>query len=161
MRHTNSGKPQETDDDASVPTLKKRSDGQYEDHWVLAPEDRAKGFVRPVRLSYRHVGMVGPANPMRNLTPEERDRYDRFGYVKFEQYPEGEAATGKFWTQEALDKIGKGCGTVTSMPRPIAETYAADPRYYGSTFCCGCGKYLPVGEHGEFVWTGTNERVGA
>lgn len=52
------------------------------------------------------------------------------------------------------------CGVVTSMPRQIAETYAANPRYYGSTYCCGCNKYLPVGESGEFVWDGTNERVG-
>jgi hypothetical protein len=46
------------------------------------------------------------------------------------------------------------------MPKQIAETYAANPSYYGSTFCCGCGKYLPVGRDGEFVWDGTNDRVG-
>lgn len=42
----------------------------------------------------------------------------------------------------------------------IAEAFAANPGYYGSTFCCGCGKYLPVGKRGEFVWDGTDERVG-
>lgn len=80
----------------------------------------------------------------------------------FEPYPEGYrgSATGRFWTQEQLDKVGKGCGTVTQMPQAIAETYAANPGYYGSTFCCGCGTYLPVGSTGEFVWDGTNERVG-
>lgn len=53
-----------------------------------------------------------------------------------------------------------GQHVVTSMPQAIAETYAAEPGYYGSTFCCGCGRYLPVGANGEFVWSGTNDRVG-
>lgn len=160
MRYTNSGKPQDNEDDASVPTFKKHPDGQYEDHWVLSPEDRAKGFVRPMRLSYRHVGTGGPVNPMRDLTAEERVGYDRFDYVKYEQYPKGDSIVGRFWTQKDLDGIGKGCGSVTSMPKAIAETYAVDPHYYGRTFCCSCGDYFPVGPHGEFVWTGTNERVG-
>jgi hypothetical protein len=51
--------------------------------------------------------------------------------------------------------------SITKMPHQIAETYAADPGYYGSTFCCGCHAYLPVGKRGEFVWDGTDERVGA
>lgn len=41
------------------------------------------------------------------------------------------------------------CGTVTKMSTPIAETYARDPKYYGSTFCCHCKKHLPVA---EFHW---------
>jgi hypothetical protein len=28
--------------------------GQYESYWVLPPEERAKGFVRPVRTEYWH-----------------------------------------------------------------------------------------------------------
>lgn len=55
---------------------------------------------------------------------------------------------------------GKGCGVVTSMPQAIAETYAANPGYYGRTFCCGCHDYFKVGAEGEFVWDGTNDRVG-
>lgn len=46
------------------------------------------------------------------------------------------------------------------MARPIAETYAREPSVYSGTFCCGCRKHLPVGEYGEFVWDGTDERVG-
>lgn len=45
--------------------------------------------------------------------------------------------------------IHEKCGTTTTMPRGIAETYARDPKYYGSTFCCGCRNYLPVR---EFRW---------
>jgi hypothetical protein len=50
------------------------------------------------------------------------------------------------------------CGSATSMPMAIAETYAAQPTFYGSTFCCRCGKHLPVT---EFVWQGTKEIVGS
>jgi len=46
------------------------------------------------------------------------------------------------------------------MGQAIAETYARDPGYYGSTFCANCGEHFPVGEGGEFVWDGTIERVG-
>jgi hypothetical protein len=52
------------------------------------------------------------------------------------------------------------CGTVTKMGQALAETYARDPNFYGGTFCCGCGKHFPVGEDGEFVWSGTSEKVG-
>lgn len=52
------------------------------------------------------------------------------------------------------------CGVETRMPLKIAETYAANPKFYGSTFCCGCGTYLPVGANGDFLWTNTTEKVG-
>lgn len=117
--------------------------------------------MRPVRGSYQHVGAPGPRHPLRDLTKEEAQRYAQCGYVKFEAYPESEApALGRYWTQAQLDAVGKGCGVVTNMPASIAETYARDPRFYGLTFCCGCGRYLPVGKGGEFVWAGTDERVG-
>lgn len=44
------------------------------------------------------------------------------------------------------------CGTLTTMPQAIAETYARQPGHYGSTFCVRCRAYLPVGPDGEFVW---------
>lgn len=40
--------------ESSVPNMEKRSDGQHVDHWVLSQEERAKGFIRPVRRTYRH-----------------------------------------------------------------------------------------------------------
>jgi hypothetical protein len=82
--------------------------GQQKGYVVLSEEERAKGFVRPVRAGYIH------------------------------------------------DK----CGTLTTMGRSLAETYARQPSFYSGTFCCGCGAHFPVGENGEFVWDGTNERVG-
>lgn len=93
-----------------TPTEKTLPDGQKADHWVMPSEQRALGFVRPVRRSYVH---------------------------------------------------GR-CGVVTSMPLAIAETYARQPNYYGSTFCCGCGGYFPVGVNGDFVWDdGSGEKVGS
>ena len=44
------------------------------------------------------------------------------------------------------------CGSVTTMSQAIAETYAADPRFYGSTYCATCRMHRPVGQDGEFVW---------
>jgi hypothetical protein len=85
-----------------------RADGQNEAYWVLCAEERAKGFVRPVRNSYIHAR----------------------------------------------------CGVVTKMGNVLAETYARDPHFYGATFCCACGQHFPVGEHGEFTWDGTTEKVG-
>lgn len=82
--------------------------GQQQDYVVLADDERAKGFVRPVLQSYRHLK----------------------------------------------------CGTVTTMGRTLAETYARNPKFYSGTFCCGCGNHFPVGVDGEFEWDGTNEKVG-
>jgi hypothetical protein len=82
--------------------------GQQQDYVVLAEEERAKGFVRPVRRSYQHLK----------------------------------------------------CGGVTTMGQTLAETYARDPRFYGATFCCHCAAHFRVGANGEFVWTGTDEKVG-
>lgn len=129
--------------------------GQHEGYWVLSEEERAKGFVRPLRASYRHVGRR-PEFPTRPLTDEEKARYSRFDYVAFEPYPEERLpSTGRFWTR---DQLASGCGSVTSMSKAIAETYARSPSFYGSTFCCKCGSHYAVD---EFVWEGTDERVGS
>jgi hypothetical protein len=93
-------------DDGSHRKLK--PSGQQMGYVVLSDEERAKGFVRPVRRSYVH------------------------------------------------DK----CGVVTTMGQALAETYARDPFFYSGTFCCGCGTHFSVGEDGEFLWDGSDERVG-
>lgn len=74
--------------------------GMQRTYVVLSEEERAKGFVRPVRRTYVH----------------ER------------------------------------CGVATTMGLSIAETYARQPSYYGSTYCVGCQAHFPVGADGEFVW---------
>ncbi len=85
-----------------------KENGQQKGYVVLAEEERAKGFVRPVRRTYVHLI----------------------------------------------------CRSETTMGQALAETYARDPYFYSGTFCCGCGKHFPVGEDGEFVWKGTDEKVG-
>ena len=132
-----------------------KENGQQKGYVVLTKEERAKGFARPVRRSYRHVGSR-PKNATRELTPDEVERYSKFGYVLFETYPESESPVlGRFWTR---DSLGGGCGSVTTMAPDIAETYARDPKFYGATFCVGCGKHLPLE---QFVWEGTAEQVGS
>lgn len=132
-----------------------RSDGQQEVYLVLSEEERAKGFVRPVRQKYKHVG-ERPKHSTRPLTAEETERYAAFGYISYEEYPEPRGSvTGKFWTQAQLNS---GCGTVTTMGLAIAETYARNPKFYGGTFCCACGKHLPVS---EFVWDPDGSPVGS
>lgn len=51
-----------------------------------------------------------------------------------------------------------GCNTVTTMARELSETYARDPKFYGSTYCVHCRKHLPVS---EFVWLADGQRVGS
>lgn len=79
---------------------------QNKAYLVLSEEERAKGFVRPVRTAYLH----------------------------------------------------KACGTVTTMSKPLAETYARQPTFYGSTYCCACRLHRPLS---EFTWDGTQEVVGS
>lgn len=72
QRATLSGRPPESPDVPGAPAPIDPATGQHRDYYVLPDEERAKGFVRPVRTSCTHTV----------------------------------------------------CGTVTTMPRPIAETYA-------------------------------------
>lgn len=50
------------------------------------------------------------------------------------------------------------CGVETRMGLSLAKTYAADPSYYGFTYCVGCKMHLPVG---EFKWAADGEIVGS
>lgn len=96
-------------DDRGDPGLRNIGpDGMQEKYLVLSDEERAKGFVRPLRTAYRH----------------------------------------------------ETCGTVTTMGVAIAETYARNPTFYGGTYCVGCQDHFPVGADGQFVWDGTDEKVG-
>lgn len=129
--------------------------GQQKGYVVLTPEERAKGFVRPVRRSYTHVG-IRPKYPLRDLTDDEKARYADEGFTMFETYPESEhPKTGRFWTAAELYRR---CGLSTTMGLALAETYARDPKFYGGTFCAACRQHFPVE---EFRWEGTDEIVGS
>lgn len=126
--------------------------GQHGAYYVLCEDERKKGFVRPVRQTYVHVGSR-PKFETRPLTDVEKEtaRYGEDPYVAFEPYPEGYkgSATGRFWSAKQLTS---GCGSKTTMGTALAETYARKPSFYGSTFCVRCGTHFPVGENGEFEW---------
>lgn len=131
-----------------------KENGQHSSYWVLSEAERAKGFVRPVRRTYRHVG-IRPKYPLRDLTAEEQQQYAQFKYSKYEEYPPGETMVGRFWTD---DQLKSGCNSETSMSQAIAETYARDPKFYGATFCCHCGKHIGVE---QFVWIDDGSVVGS
>ena len=133
---------------------------QNEAYLVLSERERAKGFVRPVRTVYRHVGPPGPQNPLRDLTPEEVARFapTGIGYSGYEAYPEGGAKVGRFWTREDLDAAGKGCQAETIMALDLAQTYARQPDFYGATYCVRCRKHLAVN---EFAWVPDGSPVGS
>jgi hypothetical protein len=139
--------------DPNDPRLPKGAIGvkesQHDVYLVLSDEERAKGFVRPVHRSYVHVGQQ-PTYPLRDLTEDEQVRHNNGAhqYAKYEVYPESRLPlAGRYWTQKQLDK--KECGAVTTMGLALCETYARHPKFYGATYCCGCGGHYPVA---EFKW---------
>lgn len=129
--------------------------GQQKGYVVLCPDERKKGFVRPLRRVYVHTGRK-PQYPLRDLTDEEKSQYEDYGYEKYEEYPETERpALGRFWT---ADDLRSGCGAETRIAESIAETYARDPSFYGGTFCVRCREHLPLA---EFVWKDDGTVVGS
>jgi len=138
--------------------------GMQKGYVVLSDEERAKGFVRPLRQTYRHVGKRvcgqrreieavemlpgkiahvcckplehdGPCTVFQQVSASELARIERYG---------------------CLD----GCGGTTTMHQALAETYARKPDFYSGTYCAHCRDHFPVGAEGEFVWYGTEEKVG-
>lgn len=154
---TLSGRDPVLSKDYGAPDVIDPATGMHKDYWVLPEEDRKKGWVRPFRNTYLHVG-IRPVYATRDLSIKEHQDYDQFGYVAYEPYPRNPdkgGSLGKYWTAKDLKS---GCQGKTSMGRALAETYARDPKYYGSTFCCHCRTHHKVE---EFVWVGTDERVGS
>lgn len=140
-------------DDKSVP--------QQEVYLVLSEEERKKGFVRPYRDRYIHVGEQGPKYRVRDLTEEEMMHWADVGYIKYEEYPKTESesqAVGRYWRREDWDNIGNGCGSETIMGRALSETYAREPHFYGATYCSNCKMHRPVR---EFIWSVDGEIVGS
>lgn len=162
--------------DPNDPCLKEgqKDKGQNECYLVLSEEERAKGFVRPYRDAYIHVGKKvekkGEIRPLEEglegLSEFSKNSYSREnGYAAYLKYPESESClTGKFLTKQELeaflsnkDTVG-GCGSVTTMGRALSETYARNPKFYGATYCAGCNTHLPIG---EFTWKEDGEILGS
>jgi hypothetical protein len=83
-------------------------------------------------------------------------------FVKFEPYPAGPQGLGD---RALLDAEGprprrQGLRHAHHDGPGARRDLRAQPGFYGSTYCCGCSMHRPVGADGEFVWDGTDERVG-
>jgi len=48
------------------------------------------------------------------------------------------------------------CNKATSINTKIAETYATDPYFYSSTYCCHCSMHRPLK---EFIWSPDGESM--
>ena len=133
---------------------------QNKAYLVLSEEEIAKGFVKPVRNRYIHIGRNVKAHWKsihRMLDDEEKKEHPDKNYVAVMTVitnEDGSFKGGTYVTQEEFDAwensefIG-GCGTKTLIAREIAETYARNPKFYGATWCMGCGKHIQVT---EFIW---------
>lgn len=140
----------------------KKEQGQNECYLVLSEEERGKGFIRPYRDSYVHVGQFFNDKP---ILLDKKEVHNGKEYVaKVAALKEGSKIIGyHFLTKKDYDQINStgykgGCGVVTKMGRALSETYAVNPSFYQATFCVGCNKHLPVS---EFLWDGTDEQVGS
>jgi len=143
---------------------------QNECYLILSEEEREKGFVRPYRNRYIHVGKDIKSHWKgihRMLKEDEVKEFIDKKYVAVMTVltnPDGSFMGGAYVTQEELDTWKKGeriggCGGKTIMTREIAETYAREPGFYGSTWCMNCQEHIHVG---EFIWDdGSNETVGS
>lgn len=151
--------------DRNDPRLKegqKNETGQHEVYLVLSDEERAKGFVRPVRKTYVHVGRLYDHGV--ELLAKPYNSNGKTYVATANIFSDGKKLGGTFITQEELNQYNNtggfigGCGTATTMGQALAETYARNPSFYGATFCCGCNRH--IGVH-EFFWEGTKETVGS
>jgi hypothetical protein len=132
---------------------------QNDCYLILSEEERAKGFVRPVRHQYVHRGrrvcgkpkMIKEYSDMPHvcvLPPNHNGECSVWQAV----------ATGKL--VDRLKRTGYlgGCDAITRMSNAIAETYAREPTFYGYTYCTLCSEHLPVD---EFEWDGSDAKVGS
>lgn len=106
-----------------------------EKYLVLSEAERAKGYKRPFRSRYLHLGRgVDGRRAARDL---ERDGG-----------PEDPAGVMEL-VRANTTAASVACGTSTWMNEAIAGTYARDPGFYGATWCAGCSMHRPLS---EFLW---------
>lgn len=129
--------PKHTTTDPADPRLTHGADdapvAQAVVYLVLSEQDRAAGFVRPVRTSYVHSKPGSSAGPAACTCGGDNDGH-------------------------TASCVLTPCGAVTTMGWALSETYARQPDFYGSTYCTGCRMHRPVA---EFVWTVDGQRVGS
>lgn len=124
---------------------------QHDTYLVLSEEERQKGFIRPYRDAYQHVG--APSNIL--LLCEGKSASDYCAHCGADLCV---LAAGVYERGCPVRNRMSGCGVETRMGVHIAETYARDPSFYGQTYCVGCYMHRPVA---EFRWTVDGTVVGS
>jgi hypothetical protein len=107
-RVTLSGQPADPTYAGGAPQPINPESGQHKDYWVLAPEELAKGFVRPVRTSYKHLN-CGTVTTMGFTIAETYARDPKFYGATFcctcgDHFPVGE--DGQFIWLDDGSKVG-------------------------------------------------------
>ena len=134
---------------------------QNEVYLVLSEEERAKGFVRPFRNKYVHVGfsICGRINQSNEhllggdrLICAMRHEHDGECFLVMRSASQPEQAKAS-----ETHRWG-GCGGETKMGDALCETYARNPKFYGATYCVHCGMHKDVA---EFVWSVDGAVVGS
>lgn len=69
-----------------------------------------------------------------------------------------EEERGKGFIRPVRTSYVHKCGAVTTMGLTLSETYARNPKFYGSTYCISCRQHLLVS---EFKWVPDGEVVGS
>jgi len=103
-----------------------------------------------------NLGVRADSRPEPNTTTDRNDPRLHYGY---DTKPTPQHDIYYVLSEEELKKrfvlpvrqvyIHKTCGTKTKMSLDLAESYAAAPHRYGSSYCLHCQMHRP---HAEFVW---------
>lgn len=115
--------------------IKKTVDNLIREAGAVPPVDRTKRTLTdgsPVTEDHRDLMPSGMQKAYVVLSEDERKR----GFIR--PY------------RDAYRHLK--CNAITTMSRPLAETYARDPDFYSGTFCSTCRTHFPVGQDGEFTW---------
>lgn len=105
---SSSGEVEEGRENATTPTSERLPGGQAAAHWILSEEERAKGFVRPVRHHYKHE-KCGGTTRMGDAIAETYAREPCFYTSTFcvpcgAYFPVGEG--GQFIWEGTAEKVG-------------------------------------------------------
>ena len=108
ISETTDGKPpREGFENASAPGPIDPQTGMHEAYWVLSKEERAKGFIRPVRTQYRHL-TCGQVTNMGLALSETYAREPGYYGATFCAHCRGHFPVGEFGEFEWMDgeKVG-------------------------------------------------------
>lgn len=106
---TSNGRAAELGPDSSAPLPIDPKTGQHGAYWVLSEEERAKGFIRPVRQTYKHL-KCGAVTSMGLAIAETYARDPYFYGATFcisckDHLPVG--VNGEFiWNDDSNEKVG-------------------------------------------------------